>query len=221
MIQLPVAANVGVFVAERFVGDALIRAFALWPPAASAGDIHGPLMPWQPLTYAFQHANGAHLALNMLGLHMFGRDVERTLGALRTWLLYTSSILGAAFAQIICTALGILSVALVIGASGGVFGLLPAYYVLFVPHVMRFVPGAGQISTWWQAQAAPAGTGSVQPVRGFSGRLRPVRYGAHRPSTMSRSVRSCWSAADLRFRQDANQPGERLLHRRIAGGRQA
>lgn len=131
MVQLLILANVVVFVAELFAGDALIRAFALWPPAASAGGSYGVFMPWQPLTYAFLHANGAHLALNMLGLYMFGRDVEHTLGAMRTWLLYLSSILSAAFAQIVCTILGILPAGPVIGASGGVFGLLLAYAVLF------------------------------------------------------------------------------------------
>ena len=52
MVQLLILANVVVFVAELFAGDALIRAFALWPPAASAGGSHGVFMPWQPLTYA-------------------------------------------------------------------------------------------------------------------------------------------------------------------------
>ncbi|WP_199030892.1 rhomboid family intramembrane serine protease, partial [Ralstonia sp. ASV6] len=112
-----------------------------WPLVASAGDGNGVFMPWQPLTYAFLHANGAHLVLNMFGLYMFGRDVERTLGALRAWLLYVSSILSAALAQIVCTALGFLPAAPVIGASGGVFGLLLAYCVLF-PHrtVILLIP---------------------------------------------------------------------------------
>ena len=88
-------------------------------------------MPWQPLTYAFLHANGAHLVLNMFGLYMFGRDVERTVGTPRAWLLYVSSILSAAFAQIAFTALSVLPAGPVIGASGGVFGLLLAYAVLF------------------------------------------------------------------------------------------
>ncbi|MGM3276338.1 rhomboid family intramembrane serine protease [Ralstonia sp. 24A2] len=131
MVQLLILANVVVFVAELFAGDVLIRAFALWPVATSMGDVHGVFMPWQPLTYAFLHANGAHLALNMLGLYMFGRDVERTLGAPRSWLLYVSSILSAAFAQIMCTFFGIVPAGPVIGASGGVFGLLLAYCILF------------------------------------------------------------------------------------------
>ncbi|MGC5887471.1 rhomboid family intramembrane serine protease [Ralstonia pseudosolanacearum] len=131
MVQLLIFANVVVFVAELFAGDALLRNFALWPPKALAGDVHGVFMPWQPLTYAFLHANGVHLALNMLGLYMFGRDVERTLGALHLWLLYMASVLSAALTQIACTALGILPSGPVIGASGGVFGLLLAYAVLF------------------------------------------------------------------------------------------
>ncbi|MCO5398862.1 rhomboid family intramembrane serine protease [Ralstonia soli] len=131
MVRLLILINVAVFVAEIFAGDALLRSFALWPPAASADGMGGAFMPWQPLTYAFLHANGAHLALNMLGLYMFGRDVERTVGARRTWLLYLSSILSAALAQVICTGLGVLPSGPVIGASGGVFGLLLAYAVLF------------------------------------------------------------------------------------------
>ncbi|CAJ0800050.1 Rhomboid protease GlpG [Ralstonia psammae] len=131
MIKLLILINVAVFVAELFAGNALLRTFALWPLGVSADGVRGAFMPWQPLTYAFLHANGAHLALNMFGLYMFGRDVERTVGTPRTWLLYLSSILTAAFAQIALTALSVLPAGPVIGASGGVFGLLLAYAVLF------------------------------------------------------------------------------------------
>lgn len=131
MIKLLILINVAVFVAELFAGNALLRTFALWPLGISADGVRGAFMPWQPLTYAFLHANGAHLALNMFGLYMFGRDVERTVGTPRTWLLYLSSILTAAFAQIALTALSVLPAGPVIGASGGVFGLLLAYAVLF------------------------------------------------------------------------------------------
>lgn len=103
----------------------------LWPLVISTDGMHGAFMPWQPLTYAFLHANGGHLALNMFGLYMFGRDVERTIGTRRSCLLYLSSILSAAFAQIVCTVLGVLPAAPVLGASGGVFGLLLAYAALF------------------------------------------------------------------------------------------
>ncbi|WP_413706587.1 rhomboid family intramembrane serine protease [Ralstonia sp. Ralssp110] len=131
MIKLLIFINVAVFGAELIAGDALLRAFALWPLGISGEGMRSGFMPWQPLTYAFLHANGAHLALNMFGLYMFGRDVERAVGAPRTWLLYLSSILSAAFAQIAFTVLSVFPAGPVIGASGGVFGLLLAYAVLF------------------------------------------------------------------------------------------
>ncbi|MGS0622242.1 rhomboid family intramembrane serine protease [Ralstonia sp. VS2407] len=131
MIKLLILTNVAVFCAELFAGDELQRTFALWPLGISGAGLRSGFMPWQPLTYAFLHANGAHLVLNMFGLYMFGRDVERTVGTPRAWLLYVSSILSAAFAQIAFTALSVLPAGPVIGASGGVFGLLLAYAVLF------------------------------------------------------------------------------------------
>ena len=131
MTPLLIVANVVVFVAELFAGDALIRAFALWPPGALAPGAQGAFLPWQMLTYAFVHANGAHLALNMLGLYMFGRDVERVLGAGRMLLLYLSSVLSAAAAQLLVMLLSAVPAGPVVGASGGVFGLLLAYAVLF------------------------------------------------------------------------------------------
>ena len=42
MTPLLIVANVVVFVAELFAGDALIRAFALWPPGALAPGRRGP-----------------------------------------------------------------------------------------------------------------------------------------------------------------------------------
>lgn len=38
---------------------------------------------WTPLTAAFSHSDGWHLAANMLGLYFFGRDVGRVFGGRR------------------------------------------------------------------------------------------------------------------------------------------
>ena len=65
MIRLLILINVMVFVAELFAGDELLHSFALWPPVMSARDVDRVFMPWQLVTYAFLHANGMHLALNM------------------------------------------------------------------------------------------------------------------------------------------------------------
>ena len=175
MIWLLILINVMVFVAELFAGDELLRSFALWPPVMSAHDMDGVFMPWQPLTYAFLHANGAHLALNMFGLYMFGRDVEHAVGARRTWLLYVSSILSAAFAQIVCTVSGLLPAGPVIGASGGVFGLLLAYAVLFpnrtiVPLIPPIPMPAWVFATLYAV---------VELTLGVSGTERDVAHFAH------------------------------------------
>jgi membrane associated rhomboid family serine protease len=120
---LLLAANLVVFGLEAQLGDAFIEKFALWPPG------HGFAI-WQPVTCAFLHANGAHLFTNMFGLWMFGRDVERTLGASRFAQLYGVSLLTASFAQLL---VGVLMQSDVptLGASGALFGILGAFATLY------------------------------------------------------------------------------------------
>ena len=49
---------------------------ALWPP----GGFESRFAPWQLLTYAFLHGGLARIFFNMLGLYMFGSEVERLFG---------------------------------------------------------------------------------------------------------------------------------------------
>jgi membrane associated rhomboid family serine protease len=51
--------------------------FALWPLGS------GQFLPWQVLTYAFLHGDTFHLFFNMLGLWMFGAELERLWGERR------------------------------------------------------------------------------------------------------------------------------------------
>ena len=44
--------------------------FALWPLSS------GRFLPWQPVSYAFLHGSLFHLFFNMLGLWMFGAELE-------------------------------------------------------------------------------------------------------------------------------------------------
>ncbi len=125
-----ILANTGVFVLQMLFPD-LEWTFALWPPGAH--DAAGPALgfrPWQPVTYAFLHQNVLHLGLNMLALWMFGRDCEAALGARRFLALYLAAVVSAAAAQLAVAAL--LGVQYpTIGASGGIFGVLLAFAVLF------------------------------------------------------------------------------------------
>ena len=107
--------------------------FALWP-------LQGPFAPWQLITYAFLHGNLTHLSFNMLGLWMFGRELEHELGSNRFMKLYFASVLSAGVIQLaVATMSGGLRPT--VGASGGVFGLLLAYGMTF-PHrtVVPLIP---------------------------------------------------------------------------------
>jgi membrane associated rhomboid family serine protease len=71
--------------------------FALFPLAS------GNFMPWQVVTYAFLHGGMLHLFFNMLGLWMFGSELERLWGARRYWHFLLAGVLAAAVAQMIIT----------------------------------------------------------------------------------------------------------------------
>lgn len=123
-IQGLIATNVMVFVLQQVLGNALTGWLALWPIGT------GLFMPWQVGTYAFLHGGLMHLAFNMFGLWMFGGELERLWGPRRLALFYSVSVLAAAAAQLLVTAL-MGSAAPTIGASGGLFGLLIGFAMVF------------------------------------------------------------------------------------------
>lgn len=120
-----------VFALTQLVGGPVAGSLALWPVAT------GLFMPWQPVTYAFMHANLTHLAFNLFGLWMFGSELERVWGSRRLGIFYTVSVLGAALAQLLVTYL-LGSMVPTVGASGGLFGLLIGFAMVF-PH-RKIVP---------------------------------------------------------------------------------
>jgi membrane associated rhomboid family serine protease len=68
--------------------------------------------------------------MNMYGLWMFGRDLERMMGAKRFLTYYLTCVVGAAIVQLIVAGTQG-DVYPTIGASGGVFGILLAYGMAF------------------------------------------------------------------------------------------
>ena len=131
-------ANIAVFIAQGFADDSLVILFALWPfgaPAYTGPQAPAGFLPWQLVTYSFLHGNGLHLLVNMLGLFMFGSEVERVLGTRRFFTYYFICVLSAAVAQLVMSAMASGPPYPTVGASGGVFGLLLAY-AMFFPHRM-------------------------------------------------------------------------------------
>ena len=115
--------NVIAFFIKELLGEGFLQDFMLWPLGSNFAF-------WQILTYGFLHAGLTHLLFNMLGLYMFGSDIERVWGQKRFLVYYLSCVITAAIAQLTVTwTMG--SAHPTVGASGGVFGLLLAFGMMF------------------------------------------------------------------------------------------
>jgi membrane associated rhomboid family serine protease len=121
--QTLIGLNVIAFALQGLLGDRVFEDLALWPIGTGFG-------PWQIITYGFLHGGLMHLLFNMFALYMFGSDIELVWGQRRFGTYYLACIVTAAIAQLAVTGLTG-SVYPTVGASGGVFGLLLAFGMMF------------------------------------------------------------------------------------------
>jgi membrane associated rhomboid family serine protease len=122
-----------VYVLQVTTGPDIIRVFGLWTPGSGEA-----FRLWQLVTYSFLHGSLLHLAFNMVAIWMFGAALERRWDDLRYLLTYLVSVIVAAMTQIAVSGFFQAS-GPVIGASGGVFGLLLAYAMYFPSRVVSFI----------------------------------------------------------------------------------
>src|SRR5258708_27160213 len=112
--------NVAVFLLQQLAPELIAAYFALWPLGSAQ------FRPWQLLSYAFLHGNALHIFTNMFALFMFGRTLERYWGGRRLAIFYLVCVITAALTQL-CVQRGSGVQEQVIGASGGVVGVLLAF----------------------------------------------------------------------------------------------
>ncbi len=166
--QFLLLANVAAFLLEPLTDDSITGWLALWPVGS------GLFMPWQLVTYAFLHGSVLHLAFNMLGVWMFGAELERVWGARRMAWFYFASVLAAATTELIVMAASGSDVP-TIGASGGVFGLLMGFALLFPKRtVMLIFPPIPMPA--WLFVTLYAG---LELTLGLTGRQSGVAHFAH------------------------------------------
>jgi membrane associated rhomboid family serine protease len=146
-ILVLIIANVAVYLLQMQAPDGLTINFALWPLGSYTDYTSGITVgfePWQLVTTAFLHdpSSSMHLLLNMFALYMFGRDVEMAMGTKRFAWLYGASILTASLIQLMVVTANVdEGIVPTVGASGGVFGVLLAFGVLFPKRrVMLLIP---------------------------------------------------------------------------------
>lgn len=114
-----IAINVLAFVAQKASSQVEVD-FIMWSPAVADGELY------RLLTSAFLHAGITHLLFNMFALFVIGPPLEIWLGRLRFSLLYVLSALGGSVLIYLFSPLN----APTLGASGAVFGLFAATFVV-------------------------------------------------------------------------------------------
>lgn len=115
--------SVAAFVLQT-VTPGLLGRLALWPPAVAGGDYY------RLVTSAFLHYGIVHLLFNMWALYVVGPPLEEWLGRLRYFALYALSALGGSVMVYLFSPLN----ASTVGASGAVFGLFGATFVVARRH---------------------------------------------------------------------------------------
>ena len=135
--------NIGVYLLELLAPNVMLGLFALWPLNS------GLFRIWQLITYGFLHdpRNVAHIFLNMFALFMFGRGLEMYWGGRRFLIYYLICVLSAAVTQLLVEgASG--GTEPVLGASGGVFGVLLAFAWYFPRQRLIVLPIPIPVPAW-------------------------------------------------------------------------
>lgn len=113
-----------VFAAEALTGQLvgsgspIVSALLYYPPYTS-------IEPWRMLTSLFVHGSILHILFNMYSLFVLGPELERLVGRWRFIALFLLSGLGGSVAVLLSS-----PNSAVIGASGAIFGLFGAYFVI-------------------------------------------------------------------------------------------
>lgn len=114
------ALTLGVFVLQLVTGGAVTRALGYAPPLT-------PVEPWRMLTVALVHSPSSifHILFNMYALFVLGPPLEHLVGRWRFLTVYVLSTLAGSVAV-----LWLAPLSFVVGASGAIFGLFGAFFVI-------------------------------------------------------------------------------------------
>ncbi len=173
-----VVANVVVYLLQGAADDHLLLRFALWPIGSfpvEGTHLTVGFRPWQLVTSAFLHGSTSHIALNMLGLWMFGRDVEIVLGPRRFLAVYAGAVLAAGLAQLAVVSAGDGPPYPTVGASGGVFGVMLAFAMLFPRRTVMLMFPPVPMPAWLLV----AGYAAIELWNGVLGTREGIAHFAH------------------------------------------
>ena len=179
-VKFLLIANTAVFVLQTFVDYRLVYLFGLVPQL-----VWHNVYLWQLFTYQFLHGGLFHLLFNMLALWMFGGDLERRWGSIFFLKYYFVSVLGGGILNALLTPNQMVPS---IGASGGVYGILLAYgliypnqivyfYFLFPIKMKHFVWIIGAISLYSSIATGQSGIAHLAHLGGMGFGYLYLRWG--------------------------------------------
>lgn len=168
-------ANVAIYLVQMLTGELLVVHFALWPLGTSPYDNVPGFEPWQVVTYGFLHGGLTHIAFNMLALWMFGGAIESLFGSRPFAIYYFACVIGAALTQLAVMHFFPNGYFPTLGASGGIFGVLLAYGMMY-PHarIMLLIPPI-PMPAWLFV----TGYGLIELFLGVTGTQAGVAHFAH------------------------------------------
>lgn len=109
----------------QYVSGGLVERWLMYTPVTSVS------MPWTFLTSGFLHGNVMHILFNMYALWAVGQFLEQKLGHVRYAALFLVSVLGGHVAVfLLASPFSEAWVTGTVGASGGVFGIFAATFIV-------------------------------------------------------------------------------------------
>ena len=181
-----------------------MRLLALWPIATpdrieftGIGVLDTGFGAWQLVSYALLHGGIGHLFFNMFALYMFGLPIEQAWGSRRFIVYYLVCVIGAGLLQLLVAALAG-DVYPTIGASGGVFGLLLAFGMMYPnQRILLLIPPIPM-----KAKYFVVGYGLLTLVFGLTGTMPGVAHFAHLGGMLFGLILILhWGRQDYRRRQ--------------------
>ena len=152
-----IAVNVAVFLLEVLLDfngylEWFYYEFAIIPAAVVQGE-----QVYSLITAMFIHSGFLHILFNMLYLHIFGNNIEDSMGSGRFLIFYILCGIVASFAHIFMDPTSTIPT---LGASGAVAGVLGAYMVLYptervdalLGYILIRVPAYVLLLSWFGLQ---------------------------------------------------------------------
>lgn len=187
--QLPAATRaiaiviVIAFVAQQVWPAQILAWFGLWPDIGPilvertpTGPVIAQFHAWQFLSHGFLHGGFAHLLLNGLALVTFGAVLEQAWGAMRFTLFFLACVVGGGLAQWWWTAVPAGNeVTVTLGASGGIFGVLGAFAIMFPRHRLMLIFPPIPMPAWLLVSLFVV----ASTVMGVTGMVAGIAHFAH------------------------------------------